>query len=239
MRNHNEKIKDIAESLLPSRAYKYARVERQQIHRRNRRRINEALGCLEDDFLPEERIDLFDDAHTEIRYMMYERRGADNLGAFLKWAEATTRHIEDPHEKYRHVKRLMPDNLISRHALTHLPYEWREDVNRPRYTYYPSKPVWRPDAREIARILRERIDRPGFHSKLNRTIKDSFRRVNAHEFFDRAQGVWKSKDCDCESHLRLLFGIHDIDAFAEFYGGPRRWRAPHGETHDAVLKMLS
>lgn len=107
----HRKIKDMAESLLPSTKRKKARETRKAIHRRDRRAYRQDPENYERRSLDQKR-------DIEIQEMMWERRGADKL-SIVRWAQKVTANIDDPVERYLHLKKMLPDNLIGRHALGH------------------------------------------------------------------------------------------------------------------------
>lgn len=88
MRNHNEKSRDMARSVLPSTARGTARQTRASIHRRERARLRTALHALRavgdpDDFDG----DLTWIARRDIGEMVDDRRSADKVGPLVTWAE--------------------------------------------------------------------------------------------------------------------------------------------------------
>ena len=90
MRNHDEKVKDISRSVLPSTGRKGARDARRIIHKRQRTR--ELAGLTEyrrtadpDDETP----DFRGKAAPEITYMVRRRRASDKIGPLVRWAQAT------------------------------------------------------------------------------------------------------------------------------------------------------
>ena len=129
MRNHNEKAKDMAESVLPSKARHRSRKERRTIHESERARAKQAISR----YLA--RPDLGDeiiDAHvgrgiskSDMAEMVWERRSADKIGSLVRWA---LRRVETDSrlsnacvaEQVEYFRRLMPDNLIGRHAVSHI-----------------------------------------------------------------------------------------------------------------------
>jgi len=90
MRNHDEKIKDISRSVLPSTGRKGARDTRRIIHKRHRTR--ELAGLTEyrravdpDDETP----DFRGKAAPEITQLVRCRRARDKIGPLVRWAQAT------------------------------------------------------------------------------------------------------------------------------------------------------
>lgn len=165
------KIRDIAESILPSTARRRAREERKRIHRAERRRVRQAFP--DDDLVGNER-----KVRIELRDMKSERRAADKIRPLMRWAEKTTASIEDPVERYMHVKALMPDNLIGRHALSHV--DDIDGIDRPgenpfeysRYSARYRKPVPRRDwAADLRRVVSD-----GNQKALNDAVKAVHRR---------------------------------------------------------------
>ncbi len=61
-------------------------------------------------------------AHAELRVLMRRRWGSHKLDHFIRWSIAVTAElpIED---RLPHLRRMLPDGLVGRHALSHLQYE--------------------------------------------------------------------------------------------------------------------
>lgn len=88
MRNHNEKPRDMARSVLPSTARKAARRQRASIHGRERARLRAALHGLRSTGDPDDfEGDLVWIARRDLEEMVDDRRGADKVGPLLAWAE--------------------------------------------------------------------------------------------------------------------------------------------------------
>lgn len=192
-----DKIRDMTESLLPSTHRKGARDDRRNIHKKNRRRVNTDLNQYEDDYLPIERRDLFEDNHTDIRYVMYDRRNGDKVAPFIRWATAITAHLNDPEDRYNYVKRLVPDNLIGRHALTHIEFMEEFRFGPDRYARYRLKP--HPPEPDWALLLRSIIEN-GYLKQFNVELKKL-----------QCGHVGLRMTCDCNP--RVLLGLHDIEMF--------------------------
>lgn len=140
-----EKVREIARSILPSTSRRAARQNAAMVKRANRRRTRQTLHEWAKYIDPYEfEGHIFDygepgggcnygwwDLGT-IKEVMWHRRNYDKLGAFLRWADAHTAHLETNEERYMAVKRAMPDSLIGRHALTHLGRDY--DIDDP-YKY--------------------------------------------------------------------------------------------------------
>lgn len=126
MRNHNEKARDMARSVLPSTARKSARQARASIHGRERARLRAELHSFRlagdaDEFEG----DLTWTARRDITEMVDDRRGADKIGPLLAWADRIVeRHpalgaatLEDREVYFR---KILPPGLIGNHAISHL-----------------------------------------------------------------------------------------------------------------------
>jgi len=127
MRNHNNKRRDIARSVLPSKARRAAKVDRRNIHHAERSATRAMLhrAITDGD-------DGFDDAvDYPYRFRVAEfveyRRSKDKVEPLIRWARRTIvldRRLRDatPAQQLDHFRRTLPDNLIGRHAIFHL--EW-------------------------------------------------------------------------------------------------------------------
>lgn len=128
MQYGEKKARDMARSILPSKARRGARESAAIVKRHNRRRTRLALHDWKRHSDPLEYeghiYDYSDSAAAKggIDDVVWERRDADKLAPFIRWAIAVTRHLDDPFERYMTIKKIVPDNLIGRHALGHLRY---------------------------------------------------------------------------------------------------------------------
>lgn len=136
MRNHDQKTKDMVESVLPSTRREAAREERREIHRRHRsrqqvqlRRVH--LSCGEHEFdTGMERA-----RSVDIRLMVDERRTRDKTGSLERWARVRVQR--DPQLRERPVAeqveafaRLLPRTLMGRHAADHIRWALQADDRR-------------------------------------------------------------------------------------------------------------
>jgi hypothetical protein len=213
VRNHDEKIKDMSRSVLPSTGRKSARDYRRRIHKQQRVRELAAVTAYHrvanpDSVTP----DVRGRYGPEITQMVWARRGADKIGPLVRWAKATI--AVDPFlrsasraEQVAYFARLMPDNTIGQHAVLHIrqALEWEE--RRARYTAHrPAAPG--PHVAEMERQLR-RILETGLHAELNAALR---RLAAAQEVRPHATPM---------PH-RPLLGSHDIEAFTKTMA---RWSA--------------
>jgi hypothetical protein len=90
VRNHDQKIKDISRSVLPSTGRKSARVNRRIIHQRQRARELTAATAYRRDSDPDSVTpDLRGTYAPDITGMVWSRRAQDKVGPLVRWAEAT------------------------------------------------------------------------------------------------------------------------------------------------------
>jgi hypothetical protein len=116
---------EMARSVLPSTWRGQAARETARIRRRNRRavvrdlrRYTGAADGARDRFHDEE-LDVTRYPYAEIKELVCERRDADKLGSFQRWAVEKTRHLP-VEERLDAVRDVLPRNLIGRHAVSHL-----------------------------------------------------------------------------------------------------------------------
>lgn len=151
MQNHSEKRRDISRSILPATGRKSVRIDAATIKRHHRRFVRQSLH----DSLHYEWEDfeghVADDTNRPtgggigwdrtITNLMWSRRDRDKVGPIMRWARATAERLPgDDLDKYLHFKALLPDNLIGRHALSHIKFifDLPEDTYRFRYRNWPT-----------------------------------------------------------------------------------------------------
>lgn len=218
VRNHQEKYKDMAESVLPSTRRRAAREDRRAIHQRHRAQTTAALDQFR---LGGDPIDIEANLRgtpsREIRDFIWDRRSADKVGPLIRWA---IRRVErDPRLRDADVatqlaafRAVFPNNLIGRHAIDHIKWalQWRADRISRR-----AAPADRSvDLHLTLRARVQMILETGRHGDLNAGI----RRLAAAELqrSDAAAGrgdtLWH-RPPPAAAPYRLLRGAHDIDAF--------------------------
>ena len=217
MRNHNEKARDMARSVLPSTARKSARQARASIHGRERARLRAELHALRVAGDPDDFEEMVDD-----------RRGADKVGPLLAWAERLVARdpvlgAATPEDREAHFRKVLPPGLIGNHAISHL--RWVLDDRRR---------VWSSSRRDQASapnpdvVLVAEIIATGHHGDLNRRIRSTVSpvvvrraRVRAERVIDKAHpapGVLVPARWIEERRrrpVRFLAGAHDVDAFVK------------------------
>lgn len=151
MENHSEKRRDMCRSILPSTRRKGAADDLaawKRNHRRTiRHQIHDAMGY---DWLDYEGTTLDVDTNRPVKgghgwgriitHLVDERRNADKIHPLRRWVEAIKDDLpgEDDEQKWAALRTWLPQNLIGRHAMSHvedlfdLPDRWD------RFRYYGS-----------------------------------------------------------------------------------------------------
>lgn len=231
-----EKQKDICESTLPAtrKAARQARKKKSRASRKERRAVRQKTiqydgrfsDLVDDLYLDEERFDFFYTEDLEKQWIMWERRGYDNLGALWRWAPRQVKdiRIEDRLSK---IKAMLPDTLGGRHAASHLEYhddfyveEWHT------LWYYSQAKIDERKAEEdyrkaieyavLVKRLREVVEN-GLQSNFNKQIRGIIKKKIPDEFGphrDR-RGRYKIEYVD-----RPLLGINDVEQFIFDCVGP-------------------
>lgn len=204
MRNHDQKIKDMGRSVLPSTGRRSARDNRRMAHKRQRALELAAVIAYRRDADPESVTpDVRGTYGSDISAMVWSRRGRDKVGPLIRWAQATI--AADPvlrsaprADQVAYFARLMPDNTVGRHAVQHIEQalEWREYRARLNASHPPAVA---PDVAEMERQLRQILE-AGLHATLNIALR---RLADTQEIRPRATPMPR----------RLLLGSHDIKAF--------------------------
>lgn len=218
VRNHHEKYKDMAESVLPSTRRRAAREDRQAIHQRHRAQTRAALADYRRSGDP---VDV--ETHVratpdrEIHDFVWDRRSADKVGPLIRWA---IRRVErDPQLRDADVatqtaafRSMFPDNLIGRHAIDHIRWAltWRAEGNRnlPRRAYWRGENLDALDA-QVRSILEN-----GQHSTLNAGIRSLAATDPRPSNCTVAGGdELRHREGRPVAPYRMLRGAHDIDEF--------------------------
>jgi hypothetical protein len=213
VRNNDEKIKDMVESVLPSSARRATRANRAALHGRERARARALLHDLTTNADPDDcNGDLRHEDRAGISPLVWSRRGADKVGPTMRWA---TRRVQQDRtlrdaagsDRMAHFARLLPDNTIGHHALSHLEWAIGEPaVVRELRRLGPSAGRGREDG---FRGMVVGILEAGLHGALNRRLKQdgwtiaSPRRTTREGAAEPGAGL----------PPRLLAGAHDVDAF--------------------------
>lgn len=213
MRNHDEKIKDIGRSVLPSTRRKSARDNRRMIHHRQRAVERAGLVAYRRDSDPESVTpDLRGTLRSDISVMMWDRRAGDKVGPLIRWAKATI--AADPELRSApldvqvgYFARLMPDNTIGRHAVQHI--RWALLASERRDRFLASRPtVPGPHVAGMQGQVRQILE-AGLHASLNAALRRLAERQATPPGGRRLPP-------------RLLLGSHDVEAFT---ASMARWPA--------------
>lgn len=144
--------------------------------------------------------------------MVYDRRSADKVGPLVRWARA--RVARDPalrrlsvDGQVAELSRLMPDNLIGRHAAQHIRWGLEADLRRAEWRVRSI----RTDDADLAEMVGEvrRVLEFGRHRELN----DTLRALVRAEQDEPAPTRWGLTSAP-PATLRLLAGAHDVEDFA-------------------------
>jgi hypothetical protein len=161
VQNHDEKVRDMIRSVLPSTARHGVRATRRLIHRAERRTVKDRLRAGDDVGVV--------DTRGAISEMVWDRRAADKVAPLVRWALDHFR--ADPvlrdastAERLEHFRRLLPDTTIGRHALSHIAWP----LERLGHQHRPQPHRWRPPS--IATTVRALYE-AGYHGALNKRLK--------------------------------------------------------------------
>lgn len=182
-------------------------------------------------------------------YIVEDRRGADKLNHFLRWAYETTKDL-DPGDRYVHFKKILPDNLIGHHALSHmrmwdttwvyniqfgiedLPYHMRDrGIGDNKRIKKHNNEIFLDVLRALAYDApkKDRVEFNKFLSKLTYEKIVSHEWVTEYRSYGSYRHVWYRRVPQTETTLynRLFHGKGDIYAFAQFC-----------DTHPAFYKKV-
>lgn len=131
MQNHSEKRRDMCRSILPSTARKGARDNLAAWKRQHRRGIRQRLADARHyDWLDYEgHVDIDTNRPLSgsgwdriITHIVSNRQNADKVAPLIRWVESIKPDLpgDDDVSKWYALKALLPDNLIGRHALSHV-----------------------------------------------------------------------------------------------------------------------
>jgi hypothetical protein len=206
VKNHGDKTKDMIESVLPSTARKQARERRRLIHKQARARQRVALAAITASY-DDTSIDFRDGRRrSELKWMVLDRRAADNVGALTRWATAVvaadaTLRDAPVHVQVAHFAAILPADVIGRHAVQHI--EWA-------LTYLAQRPMsdarrasWRDRAAKRQQALAEALSQviaQGRHRAFNNALRCAYREHSMQE--------------PPPAKTRYLLGAHDIEAFS-------------------------
>ncbi|NBD13777.1 hypothetical protein [Corallococcus silvisoli] len=223
MIHSDEKVRQMARSLLPSKSPANARWARARVHRAARREVHEELTA----WLKYRNVEVdappcapWEDA--KIRQVMDHRRAGDKVNPFIRWATARTRDL--PREVRRSfVRGLLPQGVIGEHALGHLeqtpafetPMMAKERERHQQLQALRDRGT-RQDRGEQAQLLRALLLKPDGQRTFNRFLRERY--------------TWASSQCNRAAWPRReglpphrpLLGVHDVLPFLDTVK-PDRW----------------
>lgn len=205
---------EMARSVLPSTWRRQAAQEQARVRRANRaavardlrRYTGAALEAVER--FVDDALDVTRYPYDDLKEVVSDRRGADKLGPFQRWAVVHTRHlpVQDRLDAMRDV---LPRNLIGQHAVSHLrwmdEFRWTEQDTWWRHRRY--RP-W-PSTREVLEGAVRELLATGRHQELNAVMKSS-----ADGFVGDARCRSAAWHTDGEGRwYRVLFDGADVPGF--------------------------
>lgn len=224
----DDKIRQMSRSILPSSAHRWAREELAATRRKNRRKINSQLRMLRDMDCDDFEGDLQRYPDIQINQVRRERRGADKLAHYERWAVEVTKGL-DIDDRLGYMQALLPAGVIGDHAMSHLRnleeldphYRLRYYWRAVRKTADERKAEAEAAYLQLYAQLQSILEAHRGHRRLNRALK-------AHHLASHTINRWgpqaeESWSCvDCLAGPRLLGGTHDIASFiCDVYRGRR------------------
>jgi hypothetical protein len=216
----DEKLLHMARSILPSSRRESARAELAEAKRAARHRSKQDLrrAMMDEDFADE--ADLCYYPNEKIRFIVGERRLADKLNHFVKWARERTKGLP-AESRLSKVRGILPPNLIGWHAVQHLrmdehfrppSHPWNYVYGQRTYKHIP-----RPDWKSILTTI---VKTPGAHRMLNRFMVVHHKMTVWYQtaVIDLNRNrTWGSTGVEYvgPERPRLLRGIGDIDDFLD------------------------
>jgi hypothetical protein len=214
MRNHDQKVKDMTESVLPSTDRVRARQDKRAINRSERRvvglRLHAASTYPDPDDFDGDLVAVDRNARLEARF---ERRLSDKVAPLVRWAERRVAidpvlSAADHEDRLAYFRGLLPSNKIGRHALGHV--DWAIGPHRSAW-FHETAAESDPSACELG--LREAaalVIETGAHRRLNARLKTEATTIS-----------YETTNVDGErmttrriNRERLLMGLHDIEEFS-------------------------
>lgn len=238
MLHSEEKTRQMMRSILPSKSRENASYEKKALNRKLRRKSNMATKSLLSELDWEESTFDFNYDAQEVRtYIVKDRRGADKLSHFIRWAEHKTKDIPDG-SKMPHIKSILNGKgLIYEHACGHLRglngFEENPNTLR-RFSASNRRDLYKED---LIEALEKICNVRKFHRYLNDTLRNEKVKVYQHRIVRKEEIVYydtiyrdgvmvnvgepkvrihyHTVNEDVTMPTRLLMGVHDINDFVE------------------------
>ena len=115
-----EKVRQMARSILPSKRSSTSRVILQGIEQSHRAYVRQNIRRIDEDWELPDSFDPKCDPQIKVAWEVGERREADKLGHFESWAVSKVKDIPDADARVAHMRAILPDGVIGQHAMGHL-----------------------------------------------------------------------------------------------------------------------
>lgn len=166
MHNHDQKLRDMARSVLSSTARRASRNTRRAIHRAERRAAAAALTRGGDPTR---------DWRGPVADMVSDRRAADKVAPLIRWALHRVREDHELrsaplHVQIEYFRMLLPDTTIGRHAVGHIADALEYQHPDPPYRWYRLFASHQRERTSIEPTL-QRLYEAGYHRELNKRLK--------------------------------------------------------------------
>lgn len=232
-----EKNKEMIRSILPSTRRKNAKAEKKALNRRLRRNARQSLSQIydEDDW-DESSFDFWNDGQEERYWIVQDRRAADKISHFMRWAEQKASHMPDG-QKMGYIRGILPGKgTIFEHACFHL--EGLEGFDKDKFAY---RRYWRErrvlTKVDLIRFLKEICEIRKYQIYLNNALREFHKTIIQNKILKKKRvfyfekeyidgkyvnvGEEKSrieyitKPFDVTGSPRLLMGMMDVEDFVE------------------------
>lgn len=218
----DQKSRVMARSILPSR-YRGAARDRAFIHRHARHEVRQTLRGLTVEAW-EEGVEFAEATWRRISWFVTERRGADKLNHFHRWAYERTWELPKA-ERLDAIRGVLPDGLIGDHALEHLERDRRLSVDPTRQRWVKQPLLF--DRGELAQLLRKLVTLPDAVRLLHRCLKTATRSLDGKTYTCRPLRLLGAHDVlrfldDAQLHRVTRFVVDDFARVFKTTKDPRR-----------------
>lgn len=238
-----DKSRQMGRSILPSARRKGAREDLAAVKRKNRTNIRQALKKI-DPFEPDDfEADLNFYPDHEINYIRRDRRAADKLAHFERWAEKITAHLPTE-ERLGAMKAKLPPGLIGDHAMSHLEnreHFLTEETRNTRFWWRVRSYHQIKDPHEDLEERLRWIIVAGHHKAFNRRLRRQHRSGHPQYRlgrYDHTKGFERiyTETTYCDGCVfRPLLGLHDIEDFIDHHRRQGRgYRNHHADWEEVV-----
>jgi hypothetical protein len=160
---YKDKVRTMMRSILPSKARLSSRKEKKDLHREHRHAVKRELHNYNHNFEDPDDSDLMMELHQEnieyagrIRYIRSDRRNADKVNHFVRWAQERTDHCPDIESRYYTFVSLIggSGDVIRDHAVGHFinpRYDFAHAAKYGEEFVLRRRPYYRENRRNIPR----------------------------------------------------------------------------------------